>query len=66
MITRYDNEELNDIRHLPYINDDHLLPYRSKKQNGLCIFSLNCQSLHSKFEYIKLLIENFQFNYCVL
>ena len=46
------NEELNVIRHSPYISDDQLLQYRSNNQNGLCIFSLHCQSLHSKLDYI--------------
>ena len=60
-----DNEELNIIRHSPYISDDHLLQYRSNKQNGLSIFSLNCQS-SCKNDYIKLLIEKFQLKNCAL
>ena len=61
-----DNEELNVIRHSPYISDDQLLQYRSITQNGLSVFSLNCQSLHAKFDYIKLLIETFQLKNCAL
>ena len=61
-----DNEELNVIRQSPYISDDQLLQYRSNKQNGLSIFGLNCQSLHAKFDYIKLLIKKFQLKNCVL
>ena len=57
---------MNVIRHSPYISDDQLLQYRSNKQNGLSIFSLNCQSLHAKFGYIKLLIEKFQVKNCAL
>ena len=60
------NEELNVIRHSPYISDDQLLSYRSNNQNGLSIFSLICQSFHAKFDYIKLLIEKIQFNDCAL
>ena len=53
-----DNEELNVIRHSPYISDDQLLQYRSDRQND--IFSISCQRLHVKFDYIKLLNKNFQ------
>ena len=61
-----DNEELNVIRHSPYISDDQLLQYRSNTQNGLSVFRLNCQSLLAKFDYIKLLIETFQLKNCAL
>ena len=40
------SEELNGIRHSPYISD--------------------CQSLHAKFDYIKLLIDKFVHNKCHL
>ena len=40
-----DNEELNVIRHSPYISDDQLLQYRSNKQNGLSIFSVTTSQL---------------------
>ena len=43
------NEELNEIRHSPYISDD-----------------LNCQGLQAKFDYIKLLIDKFVHNNCLL
>ena len=61
-----DTEELNVIRHSPYISIDELLLSRINKQNGLSILSLNCQSLHAKFDYIKILIEKFQHNNCSL
>ena len=51
-----DNEELNVIPHslYMYISDDQLLQYRGNMQNGLSIFSLNCQNLHPKLDYDKL------------
>ena len=61
-----DIEELNVIRHSPYISVDELLLSRINKQSGLSILSLNCQSLHAKFDYIKILIEKFQHNNCSL
>ena len=61
-----DTEELNVIRHSPYISVDELLLSQINKQNGLSILSLNCQSLHAKFDYIKILIEKFQHNNCSL
>ena len=51
---------------IPYISIDELLLSRINKQNGLSILSLNCQSLHAKFDYIKILIEKFQHNNCSL
>ena len=61
-----DTVELNVIRHSPYISVDELLLSRINKQHGLSILSLNCQSLHAKFDYIKILIEKFQHNNCSL
>ena len=60
------SEELNDVRHSPYIGDDELFQQRVNCKNGLSILSLNCQSLHSKFDYIKLLIDKFVHNNCPL
>ena len=34
--------------------------------NGLSILSLNCQRLHAKFEYIKVLLDKFSCNNCPL
>ena len=47
-----DSDELNIIRHSPYFNDDNLLKSSTFHKNGLNILSLNCQSLHAKFDYI--------------
>ena len=60
------SDELNVIRHSPYISDDELFQQRVNCKNGLSILSLNCQSLHAKFDYIKLLIEKFMHNNCPL
>ena len=60
------SEELNDVRHSPYISDDELFQQRVNCKNGLSILSLNCQSLHAKFDYIKLLIDKCVHNNCPL
>ena len=57
-----DSDELNIIRHSPYFSDDDLLQSSTCHKNGLSILSLNCQSLHAKFDYIKLLIDKFVAN----
>ena len=57
------NEELNEIRHSPYISDDELFQQRVNCKNGLSILSLN---LHAKFDYIKLQIDKFVHNNCLL
>ena len=61
-----DSDELNIIRHSPYFSDDDLLKWSTFHKNGLSIdlLSLNCQSLHAKFDYIKLLIDTFEAKYC--
>ena len=64
-----DSDELNIIRHSPYFSDDDLLQSFTCYKNGLSILGLNCQSLHAKFDYIKLLIDKFvaktpHFRYC--
>ena len=67
-----DNAHLNSsnsLTHLLQFDDtvvDELLLFRINKQNGLSILSLNCQSLHVKFDYIKILIKKFQHNNCSL
>ena len=60
------NEELNEIRHSPYISDDELFQQRVNCKNGLSIISLNCQSLQTKFDDIKLPIDKFVTNNCLL
>ena len=60
------SDEPNAIRHSPYFSDDELFQQCVNCKNGLSILSLNCQSLHAKFDYIKLLIEKFVHNNCSL
>ena len=57
-----DSGELNIIRHSPYFNDDYLLQSSTFHKNRLNILSINCQSLHAKFDYIKSLIDKFSAN----
>ena len=54
------------IQHSPYFSDDDLLQSSIHTSNGLSILSLNCQSLHAKFDYIKLLTEKFAASNCPL
>ena len=60
------NDELNIIRCSPYISDDLVIQSRENCKNGLSIVSLNCQSLHAKSNYIRLLIDKFANNNCAL
>ena len=59
LLNTEDTDELNVIRHSPYISDDELIQSRLHNTNGLSILSLNCQSLQAKFDYIKVLIDKF-------
>ena len=62
------NDELNSIRCSPYSisSDDLVIQSRENCENGLSIVSMNCQSLHAKFDYIRLLIDKFANNNCAL
>ena len=60
------NDELNIIRCSPYGSNDLVIQSRENCQNGMSIVSLNCQSLHAKFDYIRLLIDKVANNNCVL
>ena len=60
------NDELNSIRCSPYSSDDLVIQSRENCEYGLSIVSLNCQSLHAKFDYIRLLIDKFANNNCAL
>ena len=60
------NDQLNEIRHSPYVSDDELFQQRVNCKNGLSIISLNCQSLQTKFNYINLPIDKFVHNNCPL
>ena len=57
-----DSDELNIIRHSPYLSDDYLLHSSTFHKIRLNILSINCQSLHAKFDYIKSLIDKFSAN----
>ena len=59
MLDTENSDELKVIRCSPYITDDLLLQSIENRIYGLNILSLNCQSLHAKFDYIRLLIDNF-------
>ena len=65
MLNTENSDELNVIRYSPYITDDLLLQSRENRKR-LSIVSLNCQSLHAKFDYIRLLIDKFMKNDCPL
>ena len=60
------NEELNVIRHFPYSSDDELMESRMNFTTSMNILNMNCQSLHAKFEQLRLLIDKFNNNNCAL
>ena len=60
------NEKLNIIRHSPYSSDDELIESRMNFTTSMNILSMNCQSLHAKFDYVRLLIDKFKDNNCAL
>ena len=66
MLDTESSDELNVIRCSPYITDDLLLQSMENRKYGLNILSLNCQSLHAKFDYIRLLIDKFMQKDCPL
>ena len=66
MLDTENSDELNVIRCSPYITDDLLLQFMENRKYGLNILSLNCQSLHAKFDYIRLLIDKFMQKDCPL
>ena len=66
MLDTENSDELIVIRYSPYITDNLLFQSRENRKLGLSIVSLNCQSLHAKFDYIQLLIDKFMKNDCPL
>ena len=66
LLNTSNSDELNVIQHSPYFSDDDLLQSSIHTNNFLSILSLNCQGLHAKFDYIKLLIEKFAASNCHL
>ena len=63
-----DNDDDDDMpvifRHSPYYNSDDALSLLQQKQNTFSILSLNCQSLQSKFDQLKIYIESFNHSNC--
>ena len=66
LLNSFDTDELNIIQHSPYISDEELIQSRIRVMNRLTILILYCQSLHAKFDYIKLLTEKFMSKNCPL
>ena len=54
-----ESEELNVIQHSPYFGNDELINSNLHDKYTFSIVSLNCQSLHAKFDYIKVLVDIF-------
>ena len=66
LLNTSDTDELNVIKHSPYFSDDEMLQSSIFNKNGFSILSLNCQSLHTKFDYVRLLVDKFAANNCPL
>ena len=60
------NEELNVIRHSSYLSDDELIESRMNYMTAMHILNMNCQSLHAKFDYVRLLIDKLKKHNCAL
>jgi hypothetical protein len=68
LCTEYDDNNEDEMpnlyTHSPYYNTDDALEVLVPKQNNFSLLSLNCQSLHSKFNQLKIYLEYFaQSNY---
>ena len=59
LLNTAESEELNAIQHSPYFGDDELINSNVHDKYTFSIVSLNCQSLHAKFDYIKVLVDKF-------
>ena len=62
LLNTAESEELNAIQHSPYFGDDELINSNVHDKYTFSIVSLNCQSLHAKFDYIKVLVDKFMNN----
>ena len=51
LLNTAESEELNAIQHSPYFGDDELINSNVHDKYTFSIVSLNCQSLHAKFDY---------------
>ena len=60
-----DEEEMPTIfKNSPYYDDESLISVLQNKQGLFSILSLNCQSLHAKFNMFKLYLENLALSGC--
>ena len=59
LLNTAESEELNAIQHSPYFGDDELINSNVHDKYTFSIVSLNCQSLHAKLDYIKVLVDKF-------
>ena len=59
LLNTAESEELNAIQHSPYVGDDELINSNVHDKYTFSIVSLKCQSLHTKFDYIKVLVDKF-------
>ena len=63
-----DDDDFNDVRNSlkqsRYCTEEEIAEFCNASNHSCNIVSLNCQSLHSKFQYIKILLDNFQTNSC--
>ena len=59
LLNTAETEELNAMTHSPYFGDDELINSNVHDKYTFSIVSLNCQSLHAKFYYIKVLVDKF-------
>ena len=59
LLNTAESEELNAVTHSPYFGYDELINSNIHYKYTFSIVSLNCQSLHAKFDYIKVLVDKF-------
>ena len=57
LLNTAESEELNAIQHSPYFGDDELINSNVHDKYNFSIVSLNCRSLHAKFDYIKVFVD---------
>ena len=59
-----DGEELNIIKHSPYLDQENFIKTLKGKNNNFTVLSLNIQSLNAKFDQPKFLLHLLQENSC--
>ena len=62
VIDRYPDESNNNespviYKHSPYCDDNSLINIIQSKKDTFTILSLNCQSLHAKFDLLKIYLD---------